>query len=268
MWLLERMLPSVTAYNVPRLLRAAGRLDATALQTALDTVVARHDVVRTSVVVVEGAPRPRVDPDARVELAVHELGDETRVDELVAEIAWAPFDLERDALLRAALLRLPDHDRLLLVGHHLVSDHGSAAVLLGELAAAYEHALAGNTPDLRELPIRYSDFAAWQRERFRGPMLDELVAYWRRQLDGAPDRLDLPSDRPRPPAKTYAGAEARSSLRSTSRSSSAGSRERATSRSSRSSSPASTPCCTGTQGRRTSSWARRSPAATTRRPCR
>jgi len=221
MWLLERMLPGVTAYNVPRLLRAAGRLDPSALQTALDTVAARHDVLRTSIVIDDGSPVPRVNPALRIELAVHDLAgeDETRADALVAEIAWAPFDLERDAMLRAALLRLADHDRLLLVGHHLVSDHGSAGILLGELAASYEAALAGGTPDLPDLPIdlpdlpiRYSDFAAWQRERFRGPMLDELVAYWRSRLDGAPDRLDLPSDRPRPPAKTYAGAEARGAL--------------------------------------------------------
>jgi hypothetical protein len=212
MWLLERMLPGVTAYNVPRLLRAPGRIEASALQQALDLVAARHDVLRTSIVLVGETPVARVREDARIELVVHEVGDEAQCDELVSNLAWQPFDLERDIMLRAALLRLGDHDRLLLVSHHLVSDHGSASVLLAELSEGYDAALARRAPELPELPVRYSDFAAWQRDRFSGPRLEELVAFWRERLAGAPDRLDLPFDRPRPPAKTYAGAEVRGSV--------------------------------------------------------
>src|SRR5579862_2324671 len=215
MWLLERMLPSVTAYHVPRLLRAGGRLDAAALQHGLDVVAARHEVLRTTIALVDGAPVPRVEADARIELGVHDFRGphaEARADELVSELAWQPFDLERDAMLRATLLRLDDHDRLLLVSHHLVSDHGSASILLGEIAAGYDAALADGHAVLQDLPIRYADFAAWQRERFHGPLLEELLAYWRERLAGAPDRLDLPFDRARPPAKTYVGAEARGAI--------------------------------------------------------
>ena len=215
MWLLERMLPQVSAYNVPRLLRAGGRLDESALQQAIDQITARHDVLRTSIALVDGAPMPRVHDDARIELSVHDLrgqAEEVRADELVSQLAWQPFDLDVPAVLRVALLRLSDHDRLLLVSHHLVSDHRSASILLGELGKSYDAALTGNTAELPDLTIRYSDFAAWQRERFRGELLDELIAYWRRRLDGAPERLDLPFDRPRPPAKTYAGGEVRDFL--------------------------------------------------------
>jgi len=212
MWLLERMLPGVTAYNVPRLLRAPGRLETSALQQALDLVAARHDVLRTSIVVVGGTPVARVHEDARIELAVHDVGDEAECDELVSGLAWQPFDLERDTMLRAALLRLGDHDRLLLVSHHLVSDHGSASVLLAELSEGYDAALGRRAPELPELPVRYSDFAAWQRDRFSGPRLEELVAFWRERLAGAPELLDLPFDRPRPPAKSYAGAEVRGTV--------------------------------------------------------
>ena len=216
MWLLERMLPGVTAYNVPRLLRSAGRLDAASLQKALDGVAARHEVLRTSISTINGTPVQHVHEEKTITLAVHDLRGRSdgpgQADKLVAELAWRPFDLERDPMLRAALIRLDDHDRLLLVSHHLVSDHGSAQILLSELAEGYEAALAGRPATLPELPIRYRDFAAWQRERFQGPLLDELIAYWRNRLADAPGRLDLPFDKPRPPAKTYAGAEKRGRL--------------------------------------------------------
>ncbi len=131
---------------------------------------------------------------------------------MISEVAWRRFDLERDAMVRALLLHLEGHDLLLLVSHHLVSDHGSAHVLLTELAEAYDAACSGRAALLPELPIQYSDFAAWQRERISGPTLDGLVTHWSERLARAPERLDLPFDKPRPQAKTYAGSELRGSL--------------------------------------------------------
>jgi amino acid adenylation domain-containing protein len=216
MWLLERMLPDVSAYNVPRLLRVPGRLDAAALRSALDIVASRHATIRTGISVVDGTLVQRAHDDRTIELEVHDLR-ETRettaqADRLASELAWRRFDLERDTMVRAALIRLDDHDRLLLVSHHLVSDHGSGRILLAELSEAYDAACAGRPPLLPELPIQYADFAAWQRSRMSGPRLDELTDHWRRRLAGIPDRLDLPFDRPRPPAKTYAGGEYRATL--------------------------------------------------------
>jgi amino acid adenylation domain-containing protein len=216
MWLLEQMLPDVTAYNVPRLLRVPGRLDAAALQSALDIVTSRHATIRTGISVVEGVLVQRTHDDRKIELEVHDLRETQeapeRADRLVCEIAWKRFDLERDTMVRAALIRMDDHDRLLLVSHHLVSDHGSARILLAELSEAYDAACSRRAPLLPELPIQYADFAAWQRSRMSGQRLDELTDHWRRRLAGAPDRLDLPFDRPRPPAKSYAGAERRGTL--------------------------------------------------------
>jgi amino acid adenylation domain-containing protein len=216
MWLLERMLPDVTAYNVPRLLRYAGRLDAELLRQALDTVCARHSALRTGITLIDGQPVQHVHDDSRIELAVHDLRGRadpaTTADALASELAWERFDLERDAMVRAALLRLDDHDQLLLVSHHLVSDHGSANVLLSELAEAYDAARARRPAALPELPIQYSDYADWQRRRVSGAALDELISHWRARLADAPERFDLPFDRPRPPAKSYKGAELRGSL--------------------------------------------------------
>jgi amino acid adenylation domain-containing protein len=216
MWLLERMLPDVTAYNVPRLLSVPGRLDADALQSALDTVASRHAAIRTGISVVDGSLVQVAYDDRRIELEVHDLSNmqdaSAQADQLMNELAWRRFDLEQDTMVRAALIRLDDHDRLLLVSHHLVSDHGSARILLAELSEAYDAACAGRPPVLPELPVQYADYAAWQRNRMSGPRMEELTDHWRTRLAGIPDRLDLPFDKPRPPAKTYAGAEQRATL--------------------------------------------------------
>jgi amino acid adenylation domain-containing protein len=216
MWLLDRMLPDVTVYNVPRLLRVRGRLDAAALRSALDVVASRHAAIRTGISVVDGNLEQQAYDDRTIELEVHDLGEvqeaSAQADRLVSELAWRRFDLEQDTMVRAALIRMDDHDRLLLVSHHLVSDHGSARILLTELSEAYDAACSGRPPVLPELPVQYADYAAWQRNRMSGTRLDELTDHWRSRLAGIPDRFDLPFDKPRPPAKTYAGAEYRATL--------------------------------------------------------
>ena len=108
-------------------------------------------------------------------------------------------------MLRAALLHLDGGDRLLLASHHLASDHASFPILLQELAEIYAARSAGREPELAELPIAYSDFAAWQRERLSGEALEADLTYWRDRLATAPERIDIPSDRPRPAVMSYRG---------------------------------------------------------------
>ena len=148
------------------------------------------------------ARRPR---PPRQAIAPHEA------DELVSELAWQPFDLERDAMVRAALLQLDDHDRLLLVSHHLVSDHGSAhdpprpsSPRRTTAALAGPGARATGASD----PVRRLRGLAAQAH-LAARLSTSSSHYWRERLAGAPERFDLPFDRPRPPAKTYAGAELR-----------------------------------------------------------
>jgi amino acid adenylation domain-containing protein len=211
MFLLQQLMPGLSAYNVPRLMTFRGTLDAAVLQEAFDTVAARHEILRTTISLLDGAPVPRVAQEASVPLTVADLrahpNAHAEADGLVAEIAWRPFDVALDMMLRAALVRLPgDEDRLLIVSHHLVSDHGSTPILLSELAEVYDAVTRRRRPRLRELPIQYADFAVWQRERLTGSVPEEHLEYWRARLADVPDRLDLPADRPRPAAKTYRGA--------------------------------------------------------------
>jgi amino acid adenylation domain-containing protein len=214
MFLLERMLPDVAAYNVPRVFRVRGHLDEDVLQQAFDVVSSRHEVLRTGIVLEGGVPTQRVHDEARIRLEVHDLRARpaAELDDVIEDVAWRRFDLERGALVRAALLRLEEVDVLVVVSHHLASDHASGAILLRELVEVYDAVREQRTPSLPELPIQYADYATWQRERFDGALLDDLVGHWRTVLDGAAERFDLPADRPRPPAKTYAGDELRFAL--------------------------------------------------------
>jgi amino acid adenylation domain-containing protein len=213
LFLLDRIMPGLPAYNVPRVLRIAAHVDADALEQAFASLVQRHEILRTTIDLVDGRPSQHVGEEAGFSLSVEDLRAlprderEGRAQRIVSEHGWRPFDLSRDLLLRATLVRIDEEENwLLVVLHHLASDHASTAVLLPELSHLYDAAVAGVAPDLPELPIQYSDFARWQRERLDGEALAGEVDYWRTQLAGCPDLTDLPTDRPRPKAQSYRGA--------------------------------------------------------------
>ncbi|HEV7516278.1 MAG TPA: condensation domain-containing protein, partial [Thermoanaerobaculia bacterium] len=138
------------------------------------------------------------------------LGVAARAEQ-VARLAGAeaarPFDLERDPVWRAALLRLAEERYVLLFTlHHIAADGWSIGVLVQEVAEVYDAATAGRPARLPELAIQYADYAVWQRAWLTGEALERQLAYWKRQLAGAPQVLDLPTDRPRPAVQTFAGA--------------------------------------------------------------
>jgi amino acid adenylation domain-containing protein len=212
LFLLDRIMPGLAAYNVPTLVRVGATLDGDMLKAALDAIVARHEVLRTTIRLAEGVPAQEVSAHGEVELAVSDLRSlqpparEAEAEALLGAFAVRPFDLARDVLLRAALVHLArDEDLLLIVFHHIGSDHVSSAILFSELDKIYAALSSGRQPELPELPIQYADFARWQREQLEGSKLEELLEYWRSQLAGAPERLDLPSDRPRPSIQSYRG---------------------------------------------------------------
>ncbi len=212
LFLLDRMMPGLAAYNVPTLVRVPTTLDAELLRTALNAIVARHEILRTSIRLIDGAPVQEVSPSAEVQLTIADLRSrpESERDEeaqrVLGEIACRSFDLESDVLLRVALVHVDEHeDLLLVVFHHLASDHASSALLFAELDELYRSLRDGAEPSLPDLPIQYGDYARWQRERLEGDHLDELVDYWSERLAGAPARLELPADRPRPSVQSHGG---------------------------------------------------------------
>src|SRR5262249_30630584 len=144
----------------------------------------------------DGSPFQVIVPPCAVELPIREL-EEQALARTLTEEARRPFDLTRDRLLRVALFRLRSEDHvLLIVLHHIASDAWSVGVLERELTAFYDALAAGGPSALPELPITYADYAGWQRDWLSGARLAEQIAYWRRQLDGAPATLELPTDQP------------------------------------------------------------------------
>ena len=213
LWFLDQLAPGTTLYNMPSSLHLAGRIDPAALEASLNEIVRRHEALRTTFAVIDGRPAQLVAPELRLPLRVIPLtggSREERRREAVrrgdAEIRQ-PFDLQRGPLVRATLLRLGEAEHVLLVTmHHIVADGWSVGVLLGELETLYAAFSRGRPSPLPELPVQYGDYAVWQREWLAGEVLRRQVDYWRGQLAGAPPALDLPADRPRPPAQTFRGS--------------------------------------------------------------
>jgi len=214
LWFLHQFEPDSPVYNMPKAVRLSGALNVGALQQALDGIVARHEVLRTTFASIDGNPAQVVEEPRPMELTVIDLREwpeaerEAEAHRRLTQETRRPFDLSRDWPLRATLVRLDTADHmLLLTTHHIASDGWSAGILMRELAALYEACSRGAASPLPELPIQYADYALWQRAWLQGEVLDSQLAYWREQLRGSRSVLELPTDRPRPAVQTFAGAK-------------------------------------------------------------
>lgn len=201
LWFLDRLVPGSSTYNITAGLRLKGSLDVAALEKSFSELVRRHEALRTRFAAIDGQPLQVVAAPAPWTLEttdLRHLGDAERENEaqrLARVEAARPFDLSQGPLLRTLLLKLGPNEHLLLLAiHHIVSDGWSMGVLLNELAACYGAFASGRSPALRELPIQYADYAAWQREQLDAEALERELTYWREQLDGAPVPM-LPTDR-------------------------------------------------------------------------
>ncbi|WP_326841142.1 amino acid adenylation domain-containing protein [Streptomyces sp. NBC_01558] len=206
LWFLDQLEPGRAEYVVPFALHVRGVLDVPALDAALTSMVARHEVLRTRFVPEDGEPGQVVAPAAPVGTAVHDLRHVVDPEERRAQArrfaeaeAGRPFDLATGPLLRAHLVRLADDEAFLLLSvHHIAADGWSEGILARELREGYRAAVAGVEPTgLPELPLQYADFSVWQRERLAGGVLTDQLAYWRDRLAGV-EPLELPSDHRRP----------------------------------------------------------------------
>jgi amino acid adenylation domain-containing protein len=214
LWLLDQLAPGGAEYNIPLAIALGGRLSVPALAASLAALAARHETLATTFGQVHGEPFQRL-PASRQPapaLPVVDLG-------ALADRAWPearrraqqeaarPFDLERGPVWRALLVRLDGHRHLLVLTiHHIAADGWSMDVLQRELAELYVAHAAGRAAVLPELPVRYADYAQWQRRWLRGMALAGEIAWWRQRLAGLPAVLPLPADRPRPPVESHRGA--------------------------------------------------------------
>ncbi|WP_413808820.1 amino acid adenylation domain-containing protein [Streptomyces sp. OE57] len=205
LWFINQLDHADGTYNLGVSLRFTGRLDRAALHTALHDVIARHESLRTLFPDRGGVPSQVVlDAErAQAEIRVSEVTEE-RLDEALSEVARRGFDLASELPIRADLLVLsPTEHVFLIVVHHIVADGWSFGPLVDDLVAAYTARRTGAAPTWRPLPVQYADYTLWQAELLGAEddpdsLLGGQLDYWKRTLDGLPEQLELPTDRPRP----------------------------------------------------------------------
>lgn len=200
LWYMHRMAPEGTAYNAPVLLELEGRLDTEALFSALNALVARHEILHTVYHQSrDEEPVQRVLPSWTLSIEETDLtasaSPEDALADAIREAALTPFVLERDLPIRAQLVRMSsDRWVLILTLHHIVADGWSLGVLIREVQSLYGSFVADAASDLPPPALQYKDFAVWQRDRLTGRRLEHLVDFWKKTLSGAPTELDIVPD--------------------------------------------------------------------------
>ncbi|MBI4524347.1 MAG: amino acid adenylation domain-containing protein [Deltaproteobacteria bacterium] len=213
LWFINQLEPESSAYNEAAAIRLEGTPNVDALKNALNAIVDRHEVLRTTFSAADGSgPVQLIGKSRPVDLPIVDFSGYpepermAQVQGAIAQLRECNFDLGKDLMLRAALLRL-DFNRhvLVIITHHIASDGWSNGIFWRELATLYEAFSLEKPNPLPELPIQYADYAVWQRQWLQGEVLEKQLSYWKAQLQDL-SILELPTDRPPPPVQTYRGA--------------------------------------------------------------
>ena len=212
LWFLDQLEPQNPLYNVPYIMRLQGPMKAGVLQESLNEILRRHESLRTRFEGSDGEPMQVIEAVEKLPfttLDVSSLPPESRLGEarrLAMEEAKRPFDLLVAPLVRALLIKLADDDHALVINmHHIITDRWSFGVLSQELATLYEAFSQAKPSPLEPLPLQYADYAIWQRKHMTESWMQQQLAYWKDQLDGAPPVLELPTTRPRRAAENFWG---------------------------------------------------------------
>ena len=212
LWFLDKLQPNSAAYNVPTVVRLTGPIELDPFRKALDMVVERHESLRTTFEGNDDSPAQKINPPSAVNLQLFDLQplphteQKSESDRIISEEIRKPFDLGKDLMIRATLIRIAHDDHILiLVTHHVASDEWSLRILFREWAAHYTGIREGRQVTLPELPIQYADFAQWQREWLESDEYKKQLEYWSGRLQ-SPPVLQLPTDRAHPATQTFNGA--------------------------------------------------------------
>ncbi|MEW6732935.1 MAG: amino acid adenylation domain-containing protein [Acidobacteriota bacterium] len=219
LWFLDQIEPNNPFYNIATAIRLTGRLNINALEETFTEILRRHEVLRTSFVLVDGEPGQLITPYLRVVLPIEDLRSlpkslrESEARDIAKLEVQQPFDLTQCPLWRLRLLQLDDEDQILLVTmHHIISDGWSMGILVHETVALYAAFIEGSPSSLSQLPIQYADYALWQHQKSQEEILKTQLTYWRKQLSGTPAITELTTDRPRPAVQSFRGTVERITL--------------------------------------------------------
>ncbi|HSE17009.1 MAG TPA: amino acid adenylation domain-containing protein [Pyrinomonadaceae bacterium] len=213
LWFLDQLEPGTPVYNIATGMRMIGPLDVAAFEQAITEIIRRHEILRTTILTIDGHPQPVVAEAQSFRLPVTALdvldvdARESEARQIAEAEAEEPFDLSTGPLFRIKLLRMDDADHIvLLTMHHIIGDGWSMEVLVREVAVLYESYKTGKTSPLPELAIQYADFAHWQRQWLQGEVLAAQLSYWKTKLGDGSAKIELPTDRPRPKVQSIRGA--------------------------------------------------------------
>lgn len=212
LWFTEQLTQVSQVFDVPAISYLKGSLNVAALQLAINEIVRRHEILRTSFTSVEGQPVQRIHPTFSLPLPVVDLQNlpeaerKVEIKRLINIEASQYFNLTKVPLLWCILIKLSEEEHIsLLLIHHIITDGWSVGIINNELTILYESFSQNKPSPLPELAIQYADFAIWQRQYLRSKVLDNLLTYWKQKLSGNLPVLQLPIDYPRPAIQTFYG---------------------------------------------------------------
>ena len=205
LWFIDQLLSNLVIYNIPVVFYLKRSINRISLERAFNTLIERHESLRTCFPANGGKAYQLIRSEPGIQLVKQEcLSDLKKLSEQEALI---PFDLSNGPLIRAILMALPNEENALLVTfHHIVADGWSLKIFFQELSTLYNDYIQGKEPSLPSLSVQYADYALWQRDWMQGKILETQLDYWKLQLEGIPDLLELPADKPRPKELSYKGA--------------------------------------------------------------
>jgi len=213
LWFLHQLEQNQAIYNVPGAVQIDGNLDVTLLKQCFETIISRHEILRTHFELQGEEPKQVINPPSELTIPITDLQSQPQgaIEKQIQAEASKPFDLSQAPLMRVSLLRLqPQRHILLFILHHIVSDAWSRGVMLKEFTALYNSLREKETTELPQLPIQYADFAVWQRKQ--EAKYAEQLSYWQKQLSPLPPPLELPCDYPRPEVQTFRGGQVKLTL--------------------------------------------------------
>jgi amino acid adenylation domain-containing protein len=216
LWFMQQLNSGVPVYNESEAVRLKGKLDAAVMEKALNAVISRHEILRSTIETADGQPVVVVHEEwplkfKRIDLRAWPADQrDTELARLLIEEPRRPYSLATEPGIRATLIQLDSEDHVfILMMQHIICDWSSEGVLWRELSAFYRAFLHGEPAALPPLPIQHGDYAAWQKEQMAKGAFAEDLAYWEKTLQGAPALLELPTDRPRPAVNSYRGVRKR-----------------------------------------------------------
>ncbi|WP_344716283.1 amino acid adenylation domain-containing protein, partial [Gordonia defluvii] len=208
MWFINQLNPASATYNLPLVLRLSGRLDVSALRSAVGDLVARHEILRTRFPAVDSEPRQVIVPAVEADIDWQVVDSQAAIESAIG----TGFDVSTDLPLRVRLWPVSAEEHVLaVVMQHIASDGESTAPLIADLVSAYQARHDQHEPAMSPLAVQFADFALWQHRVLGSPddpgsVVGRQLTYWTEQLAGLPDVMDLPTDRPRPAVASQHGA--------------------------------------------------------------